>query len=169
MVNKRFFYILAIMLFSVTCYAVGDVYKLEPLPLGKTPFSMSRPADWQKGPISGESVIASFAETKGKLYPNLNVTLEPSKGDGTKGVEMLFDKLKGILPQCETSEAKWIEINGIKAYRSIMSWTSILGKLSALRLFIPWEGKIVAITFVDKADSFNKNLPLFEACTAALK
>ncbi len=141
---------------------------LVSLRIGATPFEIARPASWVEGPVSGESVLESWIPPEVELYPNLNVTLETLPSPGEAGVEQVLDGLVRSLPGFQLLEADWQEINGIRGLRSTSAWPSIFGGLAALRMMIPWEGKVVVISFVDFARDWDHNAPVFNQCVDAL-
>ncbi len=144
------------------------IVPLASLRLGETPFEIARPSVWEEGPFSGETVLESWIDPRVEWYPNLNVTLESAPAPGEEGVEKLYEELAASLPGFETKEAAWQTVNGVTGLRSIASWPSILGDLTALRMMIPWEGKVIVVSFVDLTENFENNVPVYSECLDAL-
>lgn len=145
----------------------------EDLPLASlhiegTPFEIARPAIWEKGFAEGEGVLESWIHPQVDLFPNLNVTLEEPPAAGEDGAEQLLERLAATLPGFEIKEAYWQTVNGIRGLRSVSTWPSIYGDLTALRMMIPWKGKVVLITIVDFTPSFEANAYAYHRCIDAL-
>jgi len=144
--------------------AIGsDTPELQRIGIPKTDLRIDLPKGWEKGGISGESVLASFRAGKG-LYPNVNITLEDHDG---KTVEEVTKECLGRLPATEIHYQKKESINGLEAVVSDASWSSILGGLRALRLVTGYRGKTLVITVVDK--SANLTEPKCEAYFKCLR
>jgi len=123
--------------------------------------SMKMPAGWQKGGVSGKTVLASFRAGKG-LYPNLNVTLEDH---GDKSLEDTHKSMLKLLPNAKVAAAKREEVNGLTVFISDVSWKSILGELQALRLITKVKGKTLVATFVaQKARLSNEAAKQYDSC-----
>lgn len=125
----------------------ADAAELQRIDIPKTDLRVDLPKGWEKGGISGESVLASFRAGKG-LYPNVNITLE---NHGGKTAEEVMKECLGRLPSAEIHYQKKETINGLEAVVSDASWKSILGGLRALRLVTDYRGKTLVVTFVDKS------------------
>ncbi len=109
---------------------------------------MEIPSAWKKGGVSGESVLASYDAGSG-LYPNMNVTLEPSGGKDLKG---FFQQWLNLLTSAQVNSAEPTNINGMPALICDVVWTSPMGPLRALRAIVPVGDKMLVITFVAKTE-----------------
>ena len=155
---------LATIVMVLSDLAIGsDTPELQRIGIPNTDLRVDLPKGWEKGGISGESVLASFRAGKG-LYPNVNITLEDHDG---KTVEEVMKECLGRLPSAEIHYQKKETINGMEAVVSDASWSSILGGLRALRLVTGYRGKTLVITFVDK--SANVTEPKCEAYFKCLR
>lgn len=143
-------------------------FKVVSLRLGESPYEMARPALWVQGTVTGAQVLASWVHPEAPLIPNLNVTLESPPATGEAGIERAIEELAKTLPGYEEKVKEWREINGIRGYYVVSSWTSILGDLTATRMVLPWSGKMIVVTFVDYSDTYPLNAPIFDLCINAL-
>lgn len=139
---------IAAILVTAGHVAVGaEKAELQRMDIPKTELRVDLPKGWEKGGISGKSVLASFRAGKG-LYPNVNITLEDHSG---KTAEEVVKGLLGRLPSAEAHYQKKETINGLEAFVCDASWRSILGGLRAVRLATDYGGKTLIVTFVDKS------------------
>lgn len=120
----------------------------SPLFLPDVGLRMSIPEGWQPGGVSGESVLASYEAGSG-LYPNLNVTLEDRGGHS---LEEVNEAWLGLLFEAEVVESHERTISDHAALLVDATWSSPMGELRALRLFVSREDKVLVVTFVDRAD-----------------
>jgi len=128
--------------------AVGaEKVELQRMDIPKTDLRVDLPRGWEKGGISGKSVLASFRAGTG-LYPNVNITLEDHGG---KTAEELVKGLVSRVPSAEIHYQKKETINELETFVCDASWRSILGGLRAVRLATDYGGKTLIVTFVDKS------------------
>lgn len=137
--------IAAILLTAGHVAVASDNMELQRTDIPKTALRLDLPRGWEKGGISGESVLASFRLGKAP-YPNVNITLEDHGG---KTAEEVVEELLSRLPSAEAHYQKKETINGLKTVVSDASWRSFLGGLRAVRLVTGYRGKTLIITFVD--------------------
>ena len=124
------------------------------------------PGDWQKGGISGKTILGSYKKGK-TLYPNLNISLEDSSG---MSLRQFHDKLVKILPKAKVNSVKEETVNNRKVLVSDIAWKSFLGELRALRLITKIENKVLVVTFVGKKSDFKKPAQqLYLKCLKSLK
>ena len=168
LIRRLLFALIPLVLAAAPLAAQPGQTKLASLKLGDSPYEIARPALWRQGPITGESVLSSWVASDSFLYPLMSVTLEPLPVPGEPGVERLLTTLPESFPAYRELQASWVQIGGIRAHRSVSTWTSIFGKLKATRLLVPWNEKVFVVTFADLESTFASNAQVYDLCINAL-
>ena len=148
----------------------GDwAIELEAAKLGDTGLVIDRPLGWRPGGMFGANVLISVLGGTG-MYPNFNAFLEPLPGPDPRGaIDEAFEDLVLLLPDSEVDEASWITPNGIVAHRSVVSWSSMAGRLKAQRLFVPVPEGVAVLTWVAEEALFDEIADLFRRCAGTLR
>ena len=113
-----------------------------------TNYEIEIPGNWKQGAFSGESILLCRSRG-GKLYPNINVAIQDSDN---RSLSQAFKGWLAILNQPDVFKEEVTTINGIPAHFSMISWSSLLGGLKALSLFVEQDNKHIKITYVAKGD-----------------
>lgn len=137
-----------ILLFLVTTYAHSSgKQELITAKIKGTTLAIDVPAEWQKGAISGESILLCKSPG-GVLYPNVNISKLQREN---KSLEDAYTHSLSLLNNPQVFKEETLTVNGLPAHYSALVWMSPLGGLKAVRLFVQQkDNSILLITYVDK-------------------
>lgn len=140
--------ITAILVFLLTAYAHSSgEQKLITETIKGTALAIDVPAEWHKGPISGESILLCRSPG-GVLYPNINISKLQRENNS---LEDAYAHSLSLLNNPQVFKEETLTVNGLPAHYSALVWMSPLGGLKAVRLFVQQkDNSIFLITYVDK-------------------
>ena len=147
--------VIIILVFLVTVYAHSSgEQKLITTEIKGTELAIDIPAEWQKGPISGESILLCKSPG-GVLYPNINISKLQRENKSPKEA---YTHLLNLLNNPQVFKEETLTVNGMPAHYSALVWMSPLGGLKAVRLFVQQkDNSILLITYVDKDTGMSAN------------
>lgn len=140
-----------VTLMALGC-VLGAAWQEEMLEVPEVGMSMSMPAGWQPGGVSGESILASYTAGSG-LYPGLNVTIEDRAG---RSLAQVRDTWLGLLSRVTVHSQAERTVSGKPALFIDAAWGSLMGDLRALRLFVEHGEKVIVITFADRGGDLDE-------------
>ena len=138
---------------------------LVQLKLSEVGLHLMMPAGWEKGGLSGETVLASYT-ARVALHPSLSVTLEDHHA---KSLREVMHYLLNLLPEYTLYSAQEESISGMQCLVTDISWHSLLGSLRAVKLFTKVKDKVLVITFVDKEENLSEeDRAIYLSCLRSL-
>lgn len=127
-------------------------------------YSLEMPSTWKQSPLKGQNLIHSYLMYADKLYPNLNIMIEPypKMADPNRPIEEnVLKHLEHSLIDFKLLQKEYLTIHGIKMFKTVSIWYSILGDLKATRLMISSDKEVLIITLVDRIEFYEEHVDTF--------
>lgn len=146
---------------------------VESVAIPGTSMVIDRPSAWWMGGSSGVSVLLSYIGT-GNGYPafaiqtDAEVNAQPAEA-AERAIEDLFDAIAGSRDSNQVVFANWIEINGIRAHSSLMTFSSIAGTITVRRLLIAHRGQPYIFSWTAREADYASIETLVEWCAHSLR
>jgi len=159
--------ILSLILFWAA--TVNAENKRQVITLSKTGLQVDIPGDWKKSDSVSGKTILGFYQPEGitGLHPNFSATLEDSGGKSPKEVA---ENLASMIPNAKVNSIREEKVGSSDILLIDISNSSILGELRTLRLLTEVTGKILVLSFSNKAAGFDAEAEKeYQACLRTLR